>query len=75
MIAALGLVGLVLAGSALPRRIDADIPPPPAPFGDSLEFRDRELGTGTTLFVNTWVTRLFFDWYVLKNKNRDTLSI
>ena len=52
MTAALGLVGLVLAGSALPRRIDADIPPPPAPFGDSLEFRDRELGTGTTLFVN-----------------------
>jgi len=33
------------------------------------------VGIGTTLFVNTWVTRLFFDWYVLKNKNRDTLSI
>jgi len=60
MIAALGLVGLVLAGSALPRRIDADIPPPPAPFGDSLEFRDRELGTGTTLFVNyQWSGKTF----------------
>ena len=33
------------------------------------------VGIGTTLFVNTWVTRLLFDWYVLKNKNRDTLSI
>jgi hypothetical protein len=49
MIAAVGLVVLV---AALPRRIDADIPPAPPPFGDSLEFRDRELGTGTTLFVN-----------------------
>jgi preprotein translocase subunit SecD len=33
------------------------------------------VGIGTTLFVNTWVTRLFFDWYVVKNKDRDTLSI
>ena len=52
MIAALGLVGLVLAGSVERHRIDADIPPAPPPFGDALEFREREIGTGTTLFVN-----------------------
>jgi preprotein translocase subunit SecD len=33
------------------------------------------VGIGTTLFANTFCTRLFFDWYVLKNKGRETLSI
>lgn len=49
MIAALGLVALV---AIEPHRIDADIPPAPAPFGGASDFRDRELGTGTTIFVN-----------------------
>jgi preprotein translocase subunit SecD len=33
------------------------------------------VGILTTLFVNTWVTRLFFDWYVVRNGNRETISI
>jgi len=48
----LGAVALVvLAGSPLPR--DAPVPPQPPPFGDGdIGFRERELGTPTTLFVN-----------------------
>ena len=30
------------------------------------------VGIGTTLFVNTWVTRLLFDWYVHKKKDHGT---
>ena len=26
------------------------------------------VGVGTTLLVNTWVTRIFFDWYVSRKK-------
>ena len=48
MICALGLLAIV---AIEPHRIDADIPPAPPPFGGD-EFRDRELGTGTTIFVN-----------------------
>lgn len=33
------------------------------------------VGIGTTLFVNTWVTRLLFDWYVHKKKDHGTISI
>jgi preprotein translocase subunit SecD len=33
------------------------------------------VGIGTTLFCNVWVTRLFFDWYVVKNKSGESLSI
>ena len=34
------------------------------------------VGIATTLFVNTWVTRLFFDWYVAKKKgDLATISI
>ena len=28
-----------------------------------------------SLFVNTWVTRLLFDWYVHKKKDHGTISI
>ena len=33
------------------------------------------VGIGTTLFTTTWVSRVFFDWYVAKNKNSGTISI
>jgi len=33
------------------------------------------VGIGTTLFVNTWVTRLLFDWYISKKKDLQTISI
>jgi preprotein translocase subunit SecD len=33
------------------------------------------VGIGTTLFVNTFCTRLFFDWYLVKNKGREFISI
>jgi preprotein translocase subunit SecD len=34
------------------------------------------VGVGTTLLVNTWVTRIFFDWVVSRKKgNMSTLSI
>jgi hypothetical protein len=34
------------------------------------------VGVFTTLFVNTWVTRVFFDWYIAKKKGQmATISI
>jgi len=33
------------------------------------------VGIGTTLFTTTWVSRVFFDWYVAKNKQSGTISI
>ena len=33
------------------------------------------VGIATTLFTTTWVSRVFFDWYVTKNKNSGTISI
>jgi preprotein translocase subunit SecD len=33
------------------------------------------VGIATTLFTTTWVSRVFFDWYVAKNKNSGTISI
>ena len=34
------------------------------------------VGIGTTLFVNTWVTRLLFDWYISRKKGElATISI
>ncbi|MEZ4402169.1 MAG: SecD/SecF family protein translocase subunit [Kofleriaceae bacterium] len=34
------------------------------------------IGIATTLFVNVWVTRLFFDWYIAKKKGElATISI
>jgi len=34
------------------------------------------VGVFTTLLVNTWVTRIFFDWYVSRKKGTNaTISI
>jgi preprotein translocase subunit SecD len=34
------------------------------------------IGIATTLFVNVWVTRLFFDWYIARKKGEmATISI
>jgi len=34
------------------------------------------VGVGATLFVNTWVTRIFFDWTISRKKSAtSTLSI
>ena len=33
------------------------------------------VGIGTTLFTNVWVSRLFFDLWVGRDKNAETLSI
>ncbi len=33
------------------------------------------VGIGTTLFTTVWVTRVFFDLYLAKNKTAETLSI
>lgn len=33
------------------------------------------VGLATTLFVNTFVTRIMFDWYLTKKKDLSTLSI
>ena len=49
MIAALGLVGLVLAGSVERHRIDADIPPAPPPFGVTISLGKADFaGTAMT---------------------------
>lgn len=33
------------------------------------------VGIGTTLVCNVWVTRILFDWYLVKKKGAETLSI